>query len=40
MSKAFGWYVRSYKVEVVDSIDPLAQLEASRSSTEDFFKDL
>ena len=37
MSKSFGWYVRSYKVEVVDSIDPLPQLEPSRSSTEDFF---
>ena len=25
MSKAFGWYATSYKVEIVDSKDPLAQ---------------
>ena len=39
-SKAFGWYARSYKVEIVDSKDPLAQLEASKSSIKDLFKDL
>ena len=36
----FGWYARSYKVEIVDSKDPLARLEASKSSIEDLFKDL
>ena len=30
MSEAFGSYARSYKVEIVDSKDPLAQLEASK----------
>ena len=40
MSKAFGWYARSYKVEIIDSKDPLAQLEASKSSIKDLFKDL
>ena len=40
MTKAFGWYARSYKVEIADSKDPLAQLEASKSSTKDLFKDL
>ena len=28
---------RSYKVEIIDSKDPLAQLEASKSSNEDFY---
>ena len=36
--KAFGWYVRSCKVEIVDSKDPLAQLEASKSSIKDLFR--
>ena len=40
MSKTFGWYARSYKVEIVVSKDPLAQLEASKSSIKDLFKDL
>ena len=40
MSNAFGWYARSYKAEVVDSKDPLVQLEASKSSIKDLFKDL
>ena len=26
-SKAFGWYPRSYKVEIVHSKDPLVQIE-------------
>ena len=34
------WYARSYKVVIVDSKDPLAQLEASKSSIKDLFKDL
>ena len=40
ISKAFRRYPRSYKVETIDSKDPLLQLEASKSSTEDLFKDL
>ena len=33
-------YARSYKVEIVDKKDPLVQLEVSKSSIEDLFKDL
>ena len=35
MAEEFCWYARSYKVEIVDSKDPLAQLEASKLSIED-----
>ena len=38
-SKAFGWYARKYEVEIVDSKDLLAQLEASKSSIKDLFKE-
>ena len=40
ISKAFKRYARSYKVEIIDKKDPLAQLEASKSNTEDLLKDL
>ena len=40
MSKAFRWYARTYGVEIVDSKDPLSQLQASKSSIEGLFKDL
>ena len=40
VSKAFKRYARSYKVEIVDHEDPLVQLEASKSSIKDLFKDL
>ena len=40
ISKAFKGYGISYKIEIVDSKDPLAQLKAIKSSIEDFFKDL
>ena len=40
MPKAFKRYSRSYKIELVDSKDPLAQLEARKSSIKDSFKDL
>ena len=40
MSEAFGWHARSYKVGIVDSKDPLVQLEASKSSIKDLFKDI
>ena len=38
MSRAFAWYAISYKVEIVDSKDPLAQSEACKSSIKDLFK--
>ena len=38
-SNAFSGYARSYKVEIVDKKDPLVQLEISKSSIEDLFKD-
>ena len=37
-SNAFSGYARSYKVEVVDK-DPLFQLEVSKTSIEDLFKE-
>ena len=40
ISKASKRYARSNKIEIIDSKDPLAQLEASISGTEDLFKDL
>ena len=40
ISQAFKRYTRNYKIEIIDSKDPLAQLEASKSSIEDLFKDL
>ena len=40
VSKTFKRYARSYKVEIVDHKDPLVQLEASKSSIKDLFKDL
>ena len=39
-SNAFEGYARSYRVEIVESKDPLVQLEASKSSIKDLFKDL
>ena len=39
-SSAFSGYAKSYKVEIVDSKDPLVQLEASKPSIKDLFKDL
>ena len=36
--KAFKTYARSYKVEIIDSKDFLAQLEACKSSIKDLFK--
>ena len=40
ISKAFKRYARNYKVEIIDHKDPLTQLEASKSSIKDLFKDL
>ena len=39
MPESFGWYAGSYRVETVDSKDPLVQLEASKSNIKDSFKD-
>ena len=38
--KAFKRYAIIYKIKIIDSKDPLAQLEASKSSIKDLFKDL
>ena len=40
ISKAFRRYARNYKVQIINSKYYLAQLEASKSSIEDLFKDL
>ena len=40
ISKAFKRYAKSYKVKIIDTKYPLAQLEARKSSIEDLFKDL
>ena len=37
---AFSGYARSYKVEIVDKKDLLVQLDVSKSSIKDLFKDL
>ena len=39
-SSAFSGYAKSYKIEIVRNKDPLVQLEASKSSIKDLFKDL
>ena len=40
ISKAFKSYARSYKIEIIDSKDPLIKLEASKLIIRDLFKDL
>ena len=40
ISKAFKRYARRYKVKIIEPKDPLVQLEASKSSIKDLFKDL
>ena len=37
---AFRRYARIYKIETINSKDPLVQLEASKSNIKDLFKDL
>ena len=39
ISEAFKRYVRSYRIEIIDSKNPLAQLEALKSSIKFLFKD-
>ena len=39
-NKAFRGYGMSYKVEIIETKHPIAQLEASKSSFKDFFNDL
>ena len=40
ISKAFKGYARSYRVEIINTKDPLGQLEASKSSIKDLLQDL
>ena len=40
ISNAFKRHARSYQVETTEPKDPLTQLEASKSSIKDLFKDL
>ena len=40
ISQSLKRYARSYKVKITDSKDRLVQLEASKSSIKDSFKDL
>ena len=40
ISEAFERYAGSYKVEIIDPKHPLTQLEASKSSIKDLFKEL
>ena len=39
-SKTFKGYARSYRIEIIDSKDPLVQLEATKSNIKDLLKDL
>ena len=39
-SQEFRRYERSYEIDIIDSKDPLAQLEASKSRIKNMFKDL
>ena len=40
LSKEFKRYARIYKIEIIDSKNPLAQLEARKLGIKDLFKDL
>ena len=40
ISKEFKGYAKSYKAEIIDSKDSLAQLEVSKSISKELFKDL
>ena len=40
ISKAFRRYAKSFSIEIIDPKDPLIQLNASKSSIKDLFKDL
>ena len=39
ISKEFKGYARNYKIEITNSKDALVQLEASKTSIKDLFKD-
>ena len=39
-SQEFRRYERSYEIDIIDSKDPLSQLEASKSRIKNMFKDL
>ena len=38
ISETFKRHARSYKIEIIDSKDPLVQLEPSKSSIQDLFR--
>ena len=40
MTKAFKWYAKTHNVELVNSKDPLAELEALKPSIKDLFTDV
>ena len=40
ISKAFKRYAKRKRIEIINPKDPLAQLETSKSSIKDLFKDL
>ena len=40
ISEAFKRYAKSFSIEIVDKKDPLIQLNSSKSSIKDLFKDL
>ena len=40
ISEAFKRYAKSYKIEIIDSKDPLVQLEVNKSNIKNLFKDL
>ena len=40
ISKGSKRYARSYRIKIIDSKDPLVQLEAGKSNIKDLFKDL
>ena len=40
MLKAFRWYEKTYKGKIVDSKDPLEQIEGSKSSINNLLRDL
>ena len=40
MTKAFKWYAKTHNVELVNSKDPLTELEALKPSIKDLFTDV
>ena len=40
INEAFRGYAKTYKVKIIEEKDPIAQLQASKSSIKDLFNDL